>query len=165
MFREVHLGHKKLHSATDVGGQSRGRAERDRVVVLAQPGFQPVGLFSGQDDNVVLTNRVFGFDRHPQGFGSSYALHPDLTNGKTAKRLGHAPCVQTRIWIVILHQTRGRVGVEMLNDLGVNHPHHLALKKNGHRHNQGKFLGLTPVVVDHGQDSLIVIADNHDLRG
>jgi hypothetical protein len=62
-LRRVDLRDEELHPRGDVRLEERLRARRDLVLLFAQPGVEPRGVFRRQDHDLVLAHRELRLDR------------------------------------------------------------------------------------------------------
>ncbi len=162
---QVHLGDEELHALLDVGAEHVRGAVGDLVAVVLEPGFEPVRLGRGQDQDVVFADHVFGLDGHALGPG---LLLPVGKREPGARRRGakhplHDDDGLARIRIEIFDQPRRGEGVQMIDNRVLGHMDLLALKHGRGRDHHGEILGLALEVVDHGDDGAVAVAHHHHL--
>ena len=66
--------------------------------------------------------------------------------------------------VVIFHQARRGVGVQMVDDFLVADVDLPAFDQRRHRYHHGKLFGIAFEIIDHGNHGLVVLARQHDLR-
>ncbi len=134
------------------------------IAVLGEPRLQPVRLLGGEDDDVVLADRVLRFDGDAERFGAGGTFRAH----RTRHGRGHHPVLVehhlTGVGIEVLDETRSAVGVEMLEDLAVADVDLALLEHHRHRDDQREFRELALVVVHHADHRAVGVAHQHDLR-
>jgi hypothetical protein len=156
---QIHARHEELHLLLEIAAQDRRRAGGQAVAVVAQPGVKPAALAGRQDEDVVLADGVARLD------GDAEAAR--LFRCRVAARGGHAPGRlrrgtiprRARIVVEILDEPGRRVGVEVLDERAVAHANLPLLEDGRHRHHDGELLEVAPEVVGHGENGLVVVAD------
>ena len=169
MASKVHLRHKELHSARDVIGQNQRGSVRQLVSLLRQKGGQPIRFFRLQDQNVIVSNRIFRCDLHPKGRCALPPFQVGLPAKHTFGCLNDDRCFKNRrlaarIEIVVFDQPGRGVAVQMRNDLRIHRIDLVTPQHTRRWHDHREIFWSAPIIRRHGDNRLSPIAHENDLR-
>jgi hypothetical protein len=158
LLLQVHPRHEKAHLLLDVAPEHGGGAGGDPIAVLLQPGLETPALLGGEDEDVVLAHRVAGFYRDAEALLAPLirALHHRHRGTCYRPSLFH-PLAGVRV--EVLDQAGGGVGIEVVEKSPIRHLDLLALDEGGDGNDDGKLLEGALIVVGHGHDRLVAVAD------
>ena len=162
---QVDLGDEEANVLADVAREHARCAWRCAVAVLFEPRLQSIGLFRGEDDDVVLAHDVLRFDVHAEGIGArSFPGHAARSWCPVSRREVVFLDAHARVTIEVLDETRRRERIEMIDERIVGHMDLLSLDERRYGNHHRELFRLASKVVDHGDDGLVAVPDENDLR-
>ena len=167
MALKVHLGHEELHVLFEVGADDLFGAFRDLVAFLIEPGDQAIGFLRRQDQDVVLSDFVFGFDGHAEVF----RFHHFVRHSAGSLGCGHSSrhftvvSLVARILVMVFDKARRCVLVEMVDQPRIGDIDLLFFRHVHHRNDHREFLDIAAEIRGHGDDRAVPIAHQRHLGG
>src|SRR5215475_14662661 len=152
---KVHFGNEETHVLLDVAAEHRGGAVWNSVTIVGEPIDEAIALLRRKDRDIVFGDVITRFYR--------YTFAPrELRDG--GRRGGaHGRHIHDRTWtawirIAILDQPRCRIGVEMIDGLGIDDANLSAFDERRHWDDHCKFVRVALIVACHRDSGLVAIA-------
>jgi hypothetical protein len=166
LLLQVHLRDEELHPLLQVDAEHARGIRRHAVAVLGEPALEAAALRGGQDQDVVLADRVARLDLHAERVRAGRVGH--------LRRRRH-PAHQTEpllalrgltgIRVPVLDEPRRGERVEVIDRGAVADVDLVALQHDRHRHDERELARVALEVVRHREHGAIAVAHEHDLRG
>ena len=162
--REIHFRDKEVHPLPQIAPHDLRRPCGNPVAVALQPRDQTVALLCRQNQDVVLADRVPGFDRHARiaRLPGGNVAHRDRRLGDGA-HLVHLQPRRAGILIEVLHQAWRGIRVQMVDEPTFCHVNLLARQQHRHRNHDREITHVALEVVRHGHDRAPALMGEHDL--
>ena len=164
---KIHARDEELHPLLEVAAEHPRGSWRNPVAAFDQPRLQSLALLGREDEDVVFPHRVLRLDPDPQALGAGGAT--DVAHGLEVlpSRSRHRCRISglTGIFIEVLQQAGGGIGVEVVEQGLLGDMDLLLLQEGRDRDDDGELLRIAFEVVRHGEDRAVAVASQYYLRG
>src|SRR5215471_81037 len=154
---KVHFGNEETHVLLDVAAEHRGGAVWNSVTIVGEPIDESIALLRRKDRDIVFGDVITRFNRYtfngrpnhrgPSRHGGGHGRNPKIFRIWT-----------TWIRVAIFNEPRRRIGVEMIDGLGVDDANLSAFDERRHWDDHGEFVRVALIVACHRDGGLVPIA-------